>query len=170
MLKNLKPFVAVVLSLVLPSLSLATSMEHLSLDELIQQSDHVVVGKVKSQNTVWKSGALNTLVEVSVEDSLKGNASDTVEVMISGGRSSVAASGIVVSEISAETPVFINGVEVVLFLKPSINGGHLEIVGVSQGYIPVQNSASGQLVQMPSLDSRMPLESLKNRVRNAATH
>jgi len=164
MSKKYASFGVFAVSLLFATLVMATSMEKMSLEQLTQASEQIVVGKIMSQKSKWENGAIQTVVEVSVVDLLKGNISQTVEVVIAGGQT-MTSSGVGVSEISAAVPRFFQDTEAVLFLISTENSQQMEIVGYSQGYLPILDEVAGKVVRSPDQISNMPLETLKNRVR-----
>ena len=140
----------------------ATTLEQMTLSDLTQQSEKIVIGTVIAQESHWKNGGVETLVEVAVTDTLKGSESTSVRVAVAGGSAPIASNGIAVAEISADSPVFIQDSEVVLFLTGSSDV--MQIVGYSQGFMPVLDQAAGKAVSLPNTTGPMPLEAFKDRV------
>jgi len=127
---NPAPFIlfSLVFYLLLSDAVLAEMLQKLSLEQLTHEADVIVKGriqKVNSQETPDRS-AINTLVEVAVEEQWKGPKTSTLVVSQPGG----SARGI--TQAVPGLPHFFPGEEVILFLKQA-GGGRFVTVGGRQG-------------------------------------
>jgi hypothetical protein len=127
--------------------SLATTLERLSLDEMIQRSTAIVRGKVLDSTTVQRGNMVYTVYRLQVTERIKGGAGTaSTEVYLPGG----AIGGY--RQSFAGTPQMIRGSEYVVFLWISPKGIP-QVVGLGQGVFDVKASVTGETVL-----SRGPLE------------
>jgi len=108
-------------------------MRPLSLDEICQNADVVVIGKVEEMKSEWalrdfaKSPIIYTFLKIRVEDYIAGEGESEVVVCIPGG--SIGDIGLGVSDV----PSFKKGERVILFLGPMQEDGTREIPSLFQG-------------------------------------
>lgn len=98
----------------LPTSGANAIMVQLSLEELVGESDSVIIGTVVSSQSQWNNdrSAIYTTVIVAIENHLKGNPlPDLVTVIVPGGE----IDGVM--QIVSDTPIFDPGEEVMLFLE-----------------------------------------------------
>lgn len=126
----------------------ATTMLALSVDELTQRADMVVVGRViATEPRESEDGKrISTLVTLQVEESWKGRPAQEVRILALGG----TLDGI--SQVVMGAARFAEGEEVVVFLR-SLRGPEplTEVVGMAQGKLAVERNAEGIQVAVPSL-------------------
>ena len=143
----MKPLVQFVLAVSLACTALATTLERLTLDEMIQKSTAIVRGKVLDFSTVQRGNIVYTVYRLQVSERLKGGAGPgTTEVFLPGG----TINGF--RQSFAGTPQMERGAEYVVFVWVSPKGIP-QVVGLGQGVFDVKMSASGQTIL-----SRGPLE------------
>ncbi|MGJ5818240.1 hypothetical protein [Paludibaculum fermentans] len=158
----------------------ATTLERLTVDQMVEKSTSIVRGKVLSATPVQRGSLIYTIYRVQVAEWIKGSSSTstTTEVYVPGGvingrRQSIA--GAPALEVGGEYVVFV-------WISPS---GTPYIIGLSQGVLSVRMSAStaeavlsrgpiedAQVVDtngQPTTDSglKMSLGSLRSRARQA---
>ena len=143
--------------------ALATTLEHVHVDDLSSDADTVIVGTVRSQEAIRTDGAINTLLTVRVKDAITGQPGSTVEVLVPGG--SIVSNGFRVGEINAGIGVYGIDSEMVLFLTSADADGQRRIMGFSQG----QFAVSGGQVSVPDLGGAVSLQQFKARIRANAT-
>jgi hypothetical protein len=121
------------------SLSLSgTTLEKLSLDEMVQKSTAVVRARPTGSSTVLRGSMIYTVYRLQISEVLKGPISPgTPEVYVPGGtygryRQSISGA-----------PVLEPGVEYVLFLWTSPRG-LVQVIGLSQGVFEIRQSATGE--------------------------
>ena len=119
-------------------------MLQLSLEELSDKADSIVMGTVESATAVWNEDrtAINTTVVVSVEEDYKNDRQqNTVSIVVPGGE----VDGI--TQAVSDTPVFEPGERAVLFLneksRPILPRGEIqpkiyELCGQFQGKLEVE--------------------------------
>ncbi len=133
----------------LPSIALATQVEALSLRQLVEGSDRIVVATVISQEAHYDD--LDRIVTDStlrIEDTLHGTRTDTLVVRHIGGV--VGELGLTV----AGEARYADGARMLLFLRTFDSGDAgivMRPVGMSQGEMPVVASGGGEVV-MPGGD------------------
>ena len=132
----------------LPSLrALSTTVEKFTLDDLVQKSGRIVVGKCISSESRWndRNTLILTTTRFSVSEPLKGSSDGFVNVVTVGG----TLDGI--TQTVSGMPVFEPEEEVLLFLEPSKNG-HWQALGMSQGKFRIlKNRQTGEQEVVHSL-------------------
>jgi hypothetical protein len=124
----------------------ATAMIPLSLQQLSQGAEMIVLGAVTSQASAWNTShtAIYTDVTVDVEEAIKGGAGPEVTFRIAGGE--VGHIGMRVST----HPTFHIGERVIVFLHTT--GATAQLFGLQQGKFTVNDDTvtqEGQLVPVP---------------------
>jgi hypothetical protein len=118
----------------------ATTLEQLSLDDLIQKSTGIVRATVTASYTAARGADIYTYYKLDVAETWKGPAIQT-EVAVPGG----ALRG--VRQMVAGAPALRNGQEYVLFLWTS-RSGLTQVIGMSQGMFQVTKDTAGNVVLM----------------------
>ena len=97
---------------------LSTTVEKFTLDDLVQKSGRIVVGKCISRESRWndRNTLILTTARFAVSEPLKGSSDGFVNVVTVGGM----LDGI--TQTVSGMPVFEPEEEVLLFLEPSKNG------------------------------------------------
>jgi len=114
----------------------ATTLEKLSVAEMVQKSTAIVRARAAGSSSVVRGSMIYTVYRLQVAEVLKGTLA-APEVYVPGGtygryRQSIAGS-----------PVLEPGVEYVLFLWASPRG-LVQVIGLSQGVFELKQSASGE--------------------------
>ncbi|MBI2822462.1 MAG: hypothetical protein HYX74_09580 [Acidobacteria bacterium] len=145
------------------SLAGATSIRRLDFDQLNEESELIVHGRVVSSSSyvLPARGWILTDTRIQVVDALKGNAARFVTVTELGGV--VGDTGMLVPG----TASFRVGEEAVVFLKNV--EGRWRTSGLIQGKFPIVE-AQGEKIVLPAVPvdhatGRIRLESLKQRIR-----
>jgi hypothetical protein len=173
----LRTFATVLLVAILASTVGATTLEKLSVDDLVQKSTLIVRARVLDSKPSLVGKVIYTNYSVQVLESIRGGSVSTVTVSVPGG----SFNGI--QQRFAGTPKLDLGTEYVLFVwtgATKIN----HILGLSQGLFTVKLTAQGETVLHrgaiaadivdasgnPTHDPgmAMTLKDLRNRVRKAA--
>ncbi len=168
-----------VLVLTWPSAVFPTTVEKFTLEDLVQKSGRIVVGKCLSTDSRWNDS--NTLIlttsRFAVSEPLKGSSDGFVSVVTVGG----TLDGI--TQTVSGMPEFRPEEDVLLFLEPSRNG-NWQPLGMSQGKFRIlRNRLTGESEVVHSLSglelydpatrqlshqekpSRMLLKPLTDRIR-----
>jgi len=159
--------------------ALATTVERFTLDDLVQKSGRIIVGKCISSESRWndRNTLILTTARFAVSEPLKGSSDGFVNVVTVGG----TLDGI--TQTVSGMPVFEPEEEVLLFLEPSKNG-HWQPLGMSQGKFRIlRNRQTGEQEVIHSLSglelydpssrslshqekpSRAPLKPMVERIR-----
>ena len=159
--------------------SLSTTVEKFTLDELVQKSGRIIVGKCISRESRWndRNTLILTTARFTVRETLKGSTDGFVSVVTVGG----TLDGI--TQTVSGMPIFEPEEEVLLFLEPSKNG-HWQPLGMSQGKFRIlRNRLTGEEEVIHSLSglelydpisrslsqqekpSRAPLKPMVERIR-----
>ena len=131
---------------VLVSVAGATQMATLDVADMAVEADTIAVGRCVKGSSQWIDGTLMTLVQIEVEETLKGTRPEKLTVVIPGGIDASRPVPIAVSFPGA--PRIQPDEDVLLFLEPAptVEGGH-QIVGFSQGkYSLIDDTSGGHLV------------------------
>lgn len=156
---------------------LASTLQRLSLNDMIQKSTMIVRGTILPGTSAALRGALiYTHYQLSVTAAYKGTPGQTIDVAVPGG----ALNGL--QQPVAGAPTLTAGQDYVLFLWTS-KSGLTQVIGLSQGLMTVSANAQGQLIvsrgaaTSPMVDSngqpvtdsnfQMPLTQLAAKIQAA---
>jgi len=130
------------------ALAEATTLQQLTLDDMIQKSTVIVHAKVTGSYSAFQGRTIYTYYQLQVEENLGGTLA-TSEVAVPGG----AAKGL--RQMVPGAPALISGQDYVLFLWTS-NTGLSHVMGLSQGLFAVaQDSAGNTVVVRPAANTPM---------------
>jgi hypothetical protein len=156
-----------------------TTVEKFTLDDLVQKSGRIIVGKCIARESRWndRNTLILTTARFLVSERLKGSSDGYVNVVTVGG----TLDGI--TQTVSGMPVFEPEEDVLLFLEPSKNG-NWQALGMSQGKFRIfRNRQTGEeevLHSLSGLDlydpasgtlsrqakpSRAPLKPMVERIR-----
>ena len=141
----------------------ATTMVSMSMEQLIQASSDIVQARVVSQVSAWNAThtQIATITSLAVSQSLKGNASSTIQVQQLGGTVDYVTQSIM-GDVS-----FRPQSEYVLFLEPA-DGSTYHVVGMSQGVYPVYRDATSHDERVVLPANQAPVQSLVSGGGNPA--
>ena len=126
-------------SLVIAVCAQATTLQQLTLDDMIRQSTAIVHVKVSSAGAATRGRNVYTFYQLQTLETLKGGSAG--ELAVPGG-----AAGEIRQEV-AGAPVLKTGGEYVIFLWTG-NSGLTQVIGLSQGLFNVtQDSGNAMLVR-----------------------
>jgi hypothetical protein len=153
----------------------ATTLQQLSLNQMIQLSTAIVQGQVTPTGGAFRGSIIYTHYQVLVSQVLKGSPAGQIDVAVLGG----TAGGF--RQDYAGAPTMVPGQEYVLFLWTS-KSGLTQVIGLSQGLFSVVSNSSGQTTLVrpastermlgpngqPVTDSNveLSLNDLRKRIRN----
>lgn len=135
----------------------ATTLEKLSLDDMVAKSTEIVRGKVVGSSAAQRGGILYTQVTVQVIEWLKGASAPTVEVTVPGG----TLNGFRQSFSGA--PKMSIGTEYVFFLWRG-RSGLAQIIGLSQGLMDVKLDGQGKAVVTRSASAETVIDRVTGHV------
>ena len=152
------------LLLFLPIASHATTVERLTLDDLVKKANRIVVGRVNGARTYWAGNIILTSYTIDVQETIKGQSSHNIEVTTIGGTIGDLTLHV------AGMPSFRDGEDAVVFVENT--GSVSTVVGLSQGKFAVRNGEVANSVGGLEFTGRgagaplkMPLESFKTQIR-----
>lgn len=116
-----------------------STLQQLSLDEMIRLSTVIVRGKTQQTVSSYRSSIIYTHYQVQVTETLKGPAASQLDMVVPGGAANQ------MQQTFAGAPTLAPGQDYVLFLWTS-KSGLTQIIGLSQGQFAVTTNASGQLM------------------------
>jgi|GEM_PF-3105079 len=126
----------------LASLASATTTVHLTDRALVEGAELILLGDAMEVTTTWVDRDLVTLVTVEVEEVIKGEVGESVEVALPGGVDLTGPVPLAVTWPGA--PTLVPGERAVLFLESyGPVAGAFAITGWSQGKFIVQQGTDG---------------------------
>jgi hypothetical protein len=150
-----------------------TTLQQLSMDDLILKSSQIARGQIHCTGTALRGSTLYTNYRVQVTEQWKGAPSAQLDFAVPGGFNNG------IRQTYAGAPSMGDGQEVVLFLWTS-KSGLRQVIGLSQGLFNVSSLSNGQLFVTRSAttepmvdasaqpvhdtDFAMPLSNLRERV------
>ena len=124
----------------------AASSKKINFNQLITKSDVIVVGKCTVIESEWRKNKIYSYATIQIDNVIKGAAPSVIKVEYLGGTALHPNLKVPVSMNVSTGIEFAVGNENVLLLTPLTNG-RFQLVGVTQGKIPVViDSASGEKV------------------------
>jgi len=144
----------------------ATTVRHLSFDDLVAKAEVIVAGQVIDSRTYRTSDGklILTSYTVQVGENIKGKAPATLTVTTIGGRL-----GNTVLRVSG-MPQFQTGENAVLFLERS--GAYTTVVGLNQGKFSITNGeVSNTLTGLSFVDDKagktlkMPVDEFRRQIK-----
>jgi len=136
-------------TLALAGLARATTLQQLSLDDMIRQSTAIVRAKVTGSYAALRGQNIYTYYHLQVLEAPKAAAAQELDVAVPGG----ALNGL--REIVPGAPELAAGSEYVIFLWTG-KSGLTQVIGLSQGLFRAQKDAAGQIqLSRPAEDELM---------------
>jgi hypothetical protein len=144
MRKALTLAVLVALSILVGSAPRARAAVIMALDlpTLIQQSDHVVLVRAETSSARYDEGLIVTDVSLRVISALKGPAQPGATLIATHLGGSVGQLALSVPGAAR----FVIGQSAIVFLRRAAGSGELNVVGMSQGVMPLDGSGSAARV------------------------
>jgi hypothetical protein len=138
----------------LPVLMAATQRE-LALEELVDLSSEIVVGRVVGNEARWEGKLIFTVTTVEVEEALKGaGGSPRVEVTQLGGTASHPRTGLAMTMSASTFAPLESGQQVLLFLHRGRTGAR-GLVGAQQGRMLVRENPATKQREIPVGSKRL---------------
>jgi len=130
----------------------ATTLQQLSLDQMIQESTAIISGKVMGSTAVMRGAMVFTKYRVRVTDQWKGNAGPEMEVFVPGGKIGS------MTQTYPGSPRLGEGQDYVLFLWTS-RTGLTQVIGLSQGLFTMLRDPKGELLLVRSAGGETMVDS-----------
>ena len=137
----------------------ATTLQQLTVDEMIQQSTAIVHVKVASSSASMRGRNIYTVYQLQTLETLKGTA--PAEVAVPGG-----IAGNIRQEVAGAPTLKVGG-EYVIFLWTS-GSGLTQVIGLSQGLFNVAQDVSGNAVLVRAALSGATILNKSGQVQNPA--
>jgi hypothetical protein len=119
-----------------------TMSNELSMQEMTQRSDMIVIGKCDATRSTWNGRSLFTMATISINDTLKGTSASTVTVALPGGIDPNRKHPIAMNYPGA--PTMQVGEDVALFLTQSDSPANTyAVTGYAQGKFSIVNDETG---------------------------
>lgn len=147
-------------AMVLASMAGATTLEQLSVPDMIRQSTAIVHAKVTGSYSAFRGRSIYTYYQLQIEENL-GGAMQASEVAVPGG----AAKGL--RQMAPGAPTLTSGQDYVLFLWTS-GSGLTQVMGLSQGVFNVMQDATGSAVLVRPAASAPMIDKTGNTVSDQA--
>jgi hypothetical protein len=116
----------------------ATTLQKLSLDDMIHQSTGIVRAKVTGSHAALRGQSIYTYYHLQVLEAVKAGGSQEIDVAVPGG----TFNGI--RQVAVGSPQLTTGSEYVVFLWAGKSGMN-QIIGLSQGLFHAAKDASGNI-------------------------
>jgi len=149
--------------MVLGSAANATSLERLTLEGLVQESEIGIIGEVTTSESVYSDGRFQTIVSLQVDQVLFGESGGSVQVRYPGGSAEI--NGVKVGENVAAAPPRMAGSKAVYFLGSADSEGTRSIVGFTQGQFDIVTRGDRRLVSSPDQASLVSVNDFAARAR-----
>ncbi len=130
----------------------ATTLQQLSLDQMIQESTSIVSGKVTGSTAVMRGSMVFTKYQIRVTDQWKGNSGSVTDVFVPGGK--VGS----VTQTYPGSPRLGEGQDYVFFLWTS-RTGLTQVIGLSQGLFTMMKDPKGELLLVRSASGETMVDS-----------
>ena len=134
----------------LPVLLQGSTLQQLSLNDMIQKSTLIVRGKAQFTYATARGSVIYSHYQVQVTQTYKGTAAKQLDVAVLGG----VANGL--RQSFAGAPTLAPGQDYVLFLWTS-KTGLTEIIGLSQGLFSVTTNSAGQAMVVRAASTELML-------------
>ncbi len=145
----------------------ATTAIRLSNADLATEADLIVIGRGIESRSAWAGRVLVTYVTVSVTESLKGTAGDTITVVLPGGIDANRQFPIAMSYPGA--PAIRSDEDVFLFLNRDDELNGYTVLGFSQGKFSIVTDPQGDKVVTRDL-TNIRLQGGTGAVRGTVSH
>ena len=130
----------------------ATTLERLSMDQMIAQSTYIVRARIQGGTGILSGRTIYTKFSLQVTEKLKGSSTANLDVLVPGG----SANGLSQSVVGA--PKLVANSEMVLFLWKSPKG-LIHVIGMQQGAFDIQKDALGaQFISRNAISDAIMLE------------
>ena len=126
----------------------AASQQPLALNEMVDLSDEIVVGKVISETSRWEGRLIVTVATVAVEETIKGTGAPMLEITQLGGTAVHPQSGLAMT-MTASTQVSLKPGEDVLLFVHRTSAGRRQLVGGGQGRLVIRENPATQVREIP---------------------
>jgi hypothetical protein len=152
---------------ILPAPSDTSLANALSIGEMVNQSDLIGIGNCVGVRSMWVDRSLVTLATVSLSETLKGNESGDITVVLPGGVDANRTVPVAMSYPGA--PRITPGEDVFLFLTANSDapGGYI-VSGFSQGKFSIVRDEEGE--QLVSRDLTKTMLQGNNGVRRGSVN
>jgi hypothetical protein len=141
----------------------ATTLQRLSMDDMIQQSTAIVRAKVTASYGAFRGQSIYTFYQIQILEVVKssGASAQQMEVAVPGG----SAKG--VRQMVAGAPALQTNAEYVLFLWTS-RSGLTQVIGLSQGLFSALYDSAGNAILVRPAASETMLDANGNPVSDPA--
>ena len=149
------------------TVSRATTVERLSLDDLATRSQSIIEGVVRGSRSYWSADGKLILTSTTIEvtEAIKGQPARTVEITTVGGKV-----GDTILHVGG-MPAFAPGENTIVFAERT--KGYLTVLGLGQGKFTIANGeVANSLSELtfpdgrPSRTTRMPVQTFKSEIRS----
>ncbi len=147
-------------------ISRGTTVERLTLDDMVKKANKIVIGKVSNSRTYWSNNGklILTNYTITVDETVKGLPAKTLELTAIGGQIGNLTLHV------AGMPAFETGENAVVFVEAT--GAFSTVVGLGQGKFTITNGeVSNNVTNLafpdgrPGQELKMPLNTFKTAIR-----
>jgi len=154
----MKPFVFLIftISQILVALANAASVEELDLSQMSVMADSIIVGRCTAVQPEWRGGKIFTKTTVQIDQHIKGNGNNTMEITSLGGTAIHPTLNVPVTMSVGGGLSFQENEEVVLFTKRSPQGMH-QVIGMSLGKFEVKTERETRRKLVPLSQKKLDM-------------
>lgn len=127
---------------------MAANLQALDLDQLVQLSDEIVVGRVVASETRWQGKVIVTVATIEVEETIKGEGAARLEITQLGGTAVHARTGLSVTMTASTQVALTPGDDVLLFVS-RLPGETRQLVGAQQGRLSIRENPQTRVREIP---------------------
>jgi len=147
-------------------ISRGTTVERLTLDDMVKKANKIVIGKASNSRTYWSNNGklILTNYTITVDETVKGLPAKTLELTAIGGQIGNLTLHV------AGMPAFETGKNAVVFVEAT--GAFSTVVGLGQGKFTITNGeVSNNVTNLafpdgrPGQELKMPLNTFKTAIR-----
>jgi len=139
----------------------ASTLQQLSMDEMIQKSTIIVRGRAQFTYAAPRGSVIYTHYQVQIAETLKGTPATQLDVVVPGGFSNGLRQNF------AGAPTLKSDQDYLLFLWTS-KSGLTQVIGLSQGLFSVVSDASGQPIAKRAAATELMLNAAGQPVNDSS--
>ena len=138
---NLARTVCLAMLVCVSSLTMAAALQPMSLDDLVDTADTIIVGRSMERSSRWVDGKIVTDTLFEIDENIKGEGTNQYTVTTMGGTAMHETLKVPVTMSVSGGILFLPNEEIVLFTKKN-KMGHHQVVGLTQGKFRIRRDKS----------------------------
>lgn len=159
----MKQIFPILLALLIPTMAFTSLIEDISIEQMTNEADYVIIGNVENKVSRWEGDQIVTDVQIVVNEVLSGQANQRIQVTYPGGE--IGELGLNVSNVTIPDI----GDKVLTFLKD--NGKVMSVLYGNHGQFVIDRDKAYRASIVVGAGNSKPkvfiLEDLKNQIKKA---